>query len=262
MTTDLPLQGVQVVVTRSVEQSSELCQAIERLGGSPVRAPLITISPRLDNSVMTCIRALNTYAAVVFTSANAVQALVAAALQIGVVLSAVAPVCYTVGKATTIAAQAVGLHAVFPRDVMSSQDLAGFLVRQAKQGRTGHLMLPRGQRADAFLPVTLRAAGYEVSEVVCYETHAAVVDIGLWDALFRQSKPTVITFYSPSAIHALLVASGKDEWQFSSSVKIACIGQTTAHAARRSGLPVDLVAEEPTDAGILDALCKWYAMDC
>ena len=42
-----------------------------------------------------------------------------------------------------------------------------------------------------------------------------------------------------------------------SPLTIACLGAATANAARALGMQVDIIAEEYTITGLIDALVKW-----
>ena len=72
---DRPLFGKRVLVTRSRNQASALSRILADEGAEPVELPTIQISPIEDNPPLdSAIASLGTYAWVIFTSANGVEA--------------------------------------------------------------------------------------------------------------------------------------------------------------------------------------------
>lgn len=256
MTEECPLAGVRVVITRSVEQSVELQTAVEHLGGTAVVIPLITVTLRLELPFLALVRRLHTFDGLVITSSNVVKALSCAADITGVRLSERAPVCYTVGPTTTALAQQAGLRAVHPEGVATANELADYLARQAAPGKIGSLCLPHGQLADPRMSATLNNAGYHVEEAVCYDTTPAVVDVQQWESLLNGVVPTVVTLFSSSAAREFSNVVSSILGGRLDSMQVACIGQSTAQAARSCGIPVHFVAAQSSNEGILDAICK------
>ena len=58
-----------------------------------------------------------------------------------------------------------------------------------------------------------------------------------------------------------LIQSLGDDWQAARQAKIACIGPVTAETARNAGFEVDIIAEEQTIPGLVDAIEEAYAND-
>jgi uroporphyrinogen-III synthase len=106
------------------------------------------------------------------------------------------------------------------------------------------------------LPDGLRARGVQVDVVTAYET---VLGRGGDDlpAALRAGQVDAITFTSPSTVRNTLrrlqveAGLGPDAL---AGVRIVCIGPVTAEAARNAGLRVDLVPENYTVSGLVDAL--------
>src|SRR5262245_22080898 len=71
-----PLAGVRVVVTRAEHQSDGLADALAAAGADVERLPLLAVLPPEDPEALhAAARAIDGYAWVAFTSANAVRAL-------------------------------------------------------------------------------------------------------------------------------------------------------------------------------------------
>jgi uroporphyrinogen III methyltransferase / synthase len=83
--TDLPLQGIRIVVTRSKKQAAGLSSKFRELGAEVYEFPVISITPPdswapLDEAI----EKIKRYDWVLFASANAVDAFVARADEVGI----------------------------------------------------------------------------------------------------------------------------------------------------------------------------------
>jgi uroporphyrinogen-III synthase len=67
-----------------------------------------------------------------------------------------------------------------------------------------------------------------------------------------------VTFASSSTVRNLVSLLG-DEAEVLKSKAMACIGPVTAATAAELGLKVDIVAEESTIPGLVEAIVKRYA---
>lgn len=119
---------------------------------------------------------------------------------------------------------------------------------------TGRVLYPKAAGAPPTLGDGLRKKGWLVDEVIAYRTVPATRDDGITDELIEMAKHAdAITFTSPSAVYAYLELV---EDRKVPSV-VACIGNTTANAARDSGLAVDVVAKEQSAEGIVRGLIEF-----
>jgi uroporphyrinogen III methyltransferase/synthase len=75
--------------------------------------------------------------------------------------------------------------------------------------------------------------------------------------LFDDEKVDVITFTSPSTVLNFLRIIGPD-FRLPARVRIACIGPVTEAAARKAGLPVDILQERYTIPGLVDAIAAFF----
>jgi uroporphyrinogen-III synthase len=225
-----PLVGRKVVVTRSLEQSSELTRALKAAGAQVIAVPTIAIVEPLDGGaeLRACVARFKTYKWIVVTSANAARRLVELA-------PAKWPKIAVVGKRTASALPvAVDL-------VPARSDGAG-LVEAFPKG-TGRVLVPQGDRASSVVVDGLRAKGWTVDTVVAYRTVSITVTPKVAS---RVAAADAITFTSPSTLDAFV---GRPL----PSV-VVVIGQATAAAARKKGFAVSAVAARPTPAAIVSAL--------
>lgn len=255
MTSSCSLDDVYVIVTRAADRAHELVRGIQVRGGIPVSVPLIDVIPLFDTSVQVCVNQLSHYDGLVVTSANAIRSLQAAATREGVVLGELGLHCFAVGHSTARAVNELGWRATTPDGVTTAQGLGRFLASH-RDPSVQTLLLPRGQLADESLPDMLRQAGYTVTPLVCYETVPTVVDTQRWMRILDRREIVVVTLFSPSAAHTLMVACVQQFHQAAANVKIACVGQTTADAVIGYGLQVDFMATHPSTDGVLDAICQ------
>jgi uroporphyrinogen III methyltransferase/synthase len=255
--TSKPLEGLCVLVTRPATGAAALSQRLRALGAHSVLLPTIQFHPPEDFSALDrAVRALrqHQYDWVIFTSAHGVKffwdRLKArgddARLLKGAKLAAIGP-------ATARALEERGLHVDYvPRTYVAEEIARG--IRDVAHCR---ILLPRADIARKALAQLLRDQGAQVDEVAVYCTQPAQVDSGRIShiqALLKEGKIDVVTFTSSSTVRQFL------EWIEDASlledVTVACIGPITAATARELGLSVEIVAQEHTIDGLLQALLK------
>ncbi len=244
-----PLFGKRVLVTRARDRADEFASRLWERGAEPVVAPAIAIGPP-DNSApaRAAIARLETYAWVVFTSQNGVDACFDAlraeggdARRFGHAKVA------AIGSKTAARLMAHGVRADFvPADFVAERVAEGLLERT----ETGERILVYGaQEMRDVLARTLRDANRHVDAVAAYKT-THVVDPNL--ATLAESTD-VWTFTSASTV-ASFVENVPGAGDLAQTKIVACIGPVTANAAREAGISVDVVADEFTVDGLIVAL--------
>ena len=265
-----PLSGRRVVVTRPPGQAESMARRLRELGAEPVACPTIRIVPPQDSDPLhRAARTAGRYSWIVFTSVNGVDRFADAlehqgadpeeALAAGARVAAIGP---------STAERVVERFGVEP-DVVPDEYRAEALVlairRHAAAG-TGtdvaaedggqelageRILLPRAAEARAVLPERLEAAGAVVDEVAAYravppdEEELAPVREQL-----RGGEIDWLTFTASSTVRNFVSLLGADP----GGARVAAIGPITAGTARELGLTVDVVAEEYTVPGLLEAL--------
>jgi len=244
-----PLFGKRVLVTRPRDAADELATKFWEAGAEPVLAPTIEIvAPDDAQPARDAIAALATYAWVVFTSANGVDACFASigasggdARRFGGARIA------AIGPKTAERLAAHGIRPDFVPGQYVAEDVAAGLL--AKTGTTDRVLVFGAQEMRDTLAATLRARGRAVDVVAGYQTRA------VRDERIAEFAETcdVWTFASGSAVTSFLdnVPGAADLAQ---DKIVACIGPITAAAARDAGLTVDVVADTFTAEGLLAAL--------
>jgi uroporphyrinogen III methyltransferase/synthase len=244
---DQPLEGRRIVVTRPREQATELAERLERLGAVVSVVPLIEIGPTEDPRALdAALDDPGSYDWIVFTSANGVAA-VAERLWVSLEGLRVA----AVGPATAAAVRALGIEPAFVPGRFGADDIADGL--GPLDG--AQVLLPQADIADPGLAEELRARGATVNAVAAYRT----VEIEpAMSGILPLRVADAIVLASPSAARSLAALSASLEGVRDRPL-VACIGPTTARAARGAGLPVGLVADEASAEGIIDALASHFA---
>lgn len=264
-----PLLGLRVLNTRPAHEAAELTAQLTEAGAEVIPLPATCITPADDSGPLEA--ALDALASarpdapayhwILFTSVNAVAAFMERLLMssaagdkgprrdlrilAGTRLAAVGP-------ATAAALRRYGLVADLTPPRATGRDLAAAL----PAGTGQRVLLPRSDQALRDLPDALAARGAQVTEVTAYTVKPAAPNrAGL--AALETGAVDMAAFCSPSALHGLAEMLGRPLAEALHGVAIACLGPTTAAAARDLGLEVALVSDEPSVSGLLNALIAW-----
>lgn len=257
MTQGPPLAGRTVLVTRPLEQAGRLSAALAAYGAIPIEVPAIRIEPPASWAGLDAAIAQGGYDWVIFTSVNGVayfwQRLEAAGGgSAWFARTRVAAIGPETGKA-------LAARGVRP-DLVPEEYVTEALVACLADGRDLHgvrVLLPRADIARDALQRGLWAAGASVDCVVAYRTAPAEAPPDLL-ARLRAGEVDVATFTSSSTVRALVQMLGGD-LQLLAATVVACIGPVTARAAQSAGLRVDIVADQYTIPGLVDALVRYFA---
>ncbi|CAL8968045.1 hypothetical protein CELL_00155 [Cellulomonas sp. T2.31MG-18] len=252
-----PLAGLRVLVPRPASGSADAEAALRAVGAEPVVVPLVRTEavddPTVLDSALADLRA-GRYAWLAVTSAAAVGALVGRALETAEALGDVVgrTKVAAVGPATARALATVGVTADLVgtsgaralADVWPTPEVAG-----------ARVLFTRGDLAGPELVDGLRAGGWAVDDVVAYRTVPAGPAPDDVVAAWRDGSISAALLTSPSTVRALAARLGPAP----AGTLLACIGPTTADAARDAGLPVAVVAPERTMTALVGALADAVA---
>jgi uroporphyrinogen-III synthase len=239
------LRGRRVLVTR---RWPELMAGLAAEGAIASEVPLVEVrAPSDPGPLDEALRGLGRYQWLVFTSANAVEAVASRMAAIGVPLEAGIGLA-SVGPATTQAIDGAwpGTEvAIAPATDFRGAGLVTAFESQPLDGQ--RILLPVSDRAAATVERGLSERGARVDRVIAYRTVATRGE-GLGEHL--RAGVDVAVFASPSAVEAFAAAAG----EHGRRVPAAVIGPTTADAARAAGLEVLALAQPSTVEGVLAAL--------
>lgn len=255
-----PLSGQKILVTRRREQAAALADKIEQLGGEPVEFPVIRLADPEDFTPLDrSIEELESYHWVIFTSVNGVQAFFNRLRYHKKDVRALhkAKLC-AIGPETSKALEKYGLLVEYvPLEYRAERIAEGLRGRLSAGER---VLLPRAAGARAVLPGLLKETGAGVTEVAAYRTVPATNDGFLLKELLQREQIDMVTFTSSSTVSCFAaLADAAFLRTLPKELTIACIGPVTAATARALSLPVDIVAEEYTIAGLVRAMARKYA---
>ncbi len=251
-----PLFGERVLVTRSRTQSGDLVELLERSGAEPVEVPTIEIQPVVitsdDEEVLAHIAK---YDWVVFTSTNTVEQLFGRLDAMGLDArhfhgSRMA----AIGTATATALRERGINPDLVSRESVSQSLIDDLGDRGVMGQ--NILLPGAEVRPGRLRRGLEGLGAVVREATLYRTvMPSGVGGRLTDAL--DAGVDVVTFTSSSTVTNFVALLQGDVARLGNA-NVACIGPITAETARKTGLSVDIVAEDSTAGGLMNAIVAHY----
>lgn len=256
-----PLQGKTVVITRALDQSRELSDALESLGARVQALPMIGFAPPEDSAKLdAALEHLADFDWVLFTSQNAVRFFFQRGCRLetrGTLQSSSGgPRFAAIGAATAQAARNLDIRIKVVATTQTGEGLAAEL-KDAMSG--ARVLLPRSDRADERLPAALRGAGANVEEVVAYRTMMPEsFDSSVINAI-KEGSANVIVFASPSAVGNFVTVIGTGEAKLlAGKTQLAALGPTTAQAIRAAGLPVDIESDESSAIGMAGAIAEFY----
>jgi uroporphyrinogen III methyltransferase/synthase len=248
-----PLTGKRIVITRPRSASSELERRLCRAGATTIHCPIIKIIyPAANDALDEAVRGIDRYQWVVFSSVHGVVGFFKRLIALGLDARALG-VCKVaaVGPATEKKLLRQGIRPDLVPPAYTGDALARALF-ESSGASPGRMLFPRGDIALRTIPEALRRGGAVVDEVVVYSTVDATPSRATCN-LIREGVDAIV-FCSPSAVRrfeALGLNAG--------DATIACIGPTTASAAREMGLEVEVVPDEHTGDGLVAALERYFA---
>jgi uroporphyrinogen-III synthase len=248
--------GRTIVVTRRRQQAETFSRTLERVGAKVVALPTIeVVDPESWDEVDDSIRRLaeGGFDWVAFTSANSVERFFARLRGMPSDAFRETKVA-AVGIATKRSLEVGGVTVDLVPESYTAEHLAAALGDAG-----GSILLPRAADVPPDMVDGLSAKGWDVHEVAVYRTVPAsgedpaadVVRAGKYDAVTFTSASTVKGFVGMLGIPPELSAGAG-----SSDHLVVCIGPVTAKVCSDLGLRVDLVAEEHSSQGLIEALIQ------
>ncbi|SJZ66573.1 uroporphyrinogen-III C-methyltransferase [Selenihalanaerobacter shriftii] len=250
------LFGKRILVTRSRKQASRLSKKLYELGADPVECPAIKIVPPEDfKSLDKKLLKADEYDWVVFTSVNGVKGVINRLKELNKDVRAFgnAKIC-AIGSKTAEELEKSGLKVDYVPEKYVAESIVEGLDEDLSNQK---FLLPRANIARDALPAGLKEKGAKVDNVVAYKT---ITGEGNKEALklINEEEVDIITFTSSSTVRNFVKMLGdRDHEELLADVTIACIGPITADTAGDLGLDVDIIAEEYTIDGLVDALLKY-----
>jgi uroporphyrinogen III methyltransferase/synthase len=254
------LSGKRIVITRAMEQSKSLVEALRENSATPVLLPMVAFAPPADTSLLDeSLRNLQHFDWVFLTSQNALRAIEDRCTLIGLELAkAIEGVkIAAVGPATAEAAQHAGLEVAYVarkhQGVALAEELSAIVKGKA-------VLLPRSDRANHDLVEALVRFGAVVKEVVAYRTIRPTADENKKHLAEIERGADAIVFFSPSAVHHMRDLLGHARFVIlSNRVAFAAIGAVTEKALRETGVQRVVTSAEVQAVAVVDALTVYFS---
>jgi uroporphyrinogen III methyltransferase / synthase len=250
-----PLFAKRVVITRAPRQSVELIEKLIALGAAPESLPLVAFAAPEDYRPLdAALEELENFDLIIFTSENAVRAVVKRASTRGTLRNVAGrrSRAAAVGPTTAAAAERAGFFVDYQAQTHSGAALAHELGERLR-GQT--VFLPRSDRANPDLPTLLKEFGAEVTEAVAYRT---VVPVNLDQqkvAGILAGESDAILFFSPTAVEHFVGVVGEPALQkLQQQSALTAVGPITANALQQAGADNMIVAADTTADAVIAAL--------
>lgn len=253
------LRGRRVVVTRALEQSEELANALRQAGAEAVLLPMVKFAPPDDFTALDdALRCASDFDWALLTSQNAARAVQerCAMLDLPIAKIFAGTKIAAVGPASAEAARGVGLDVVYVASKYQGVALASELGARLKGKR---VFLPRSDRANSDLVEALVGQGATVKNVTAYKTELpSESEVAKIQTELKRGVDAVL-FFSPSAVNHLRAMMGQGEFMKLSEVcSFAAIGPVTEDALREAGAKGMLVAKNATVPALLSELARHF----
>ncbi len=248
-----PLAGVRVLVTRPEHQARPLMTMIREAGGQPLLLPALEIAPPSDPEAIRVLgQALERYDMAIFVSPNAVGgALKYLRRKLPPRLTLVA-----VGPGTARALVDAGHESVLvPDNEFNSEALL-----QMPQLRNVHgkrLVIFRGDSGRGLLREVLEARGAQVEYAEVYRREMPTSPTPEVRAILIQRRVDAVLVTSALALEHLVALCEDDMRPGLMRAQLVVSSERMIKMAESMGFRAPLVASEPGDQALLDALVSW-----
>ena len=246
--TGRPLAGRSVVVTRSRPQASQLVEHLRELGAEPVELPVIAVSDPPDGrrALAEASRRLlaGDYDWVVVTSTNSAHRLMA---ECAGDLPPETVKWAAIGPGTALALAAYGITV----DVLPEPSVAETLVEDFPGATSGpaRVLFPRAARVRPVVASGLAAKGWQVDDVVAYQTTAGDPSP---EACRAARQADAVAFTSSSTVERTVKLLGAE----GVPPVVVSIGPVTSRAATKAGLRVAAEADPLSIEGLVGAILR------
>lgn len=225
----LPLQGKKVLITRAKTQVNEFIQKIEEAGGVAISTPLLEMKINMSNEEMIkqTLFHLKEFDCIVFTSANGVIFFKEFLDKWNVPYSDLQHmIAASVGRKTS--KQMEKLHLTV--SVIPEEYVAEKLAEEMKEKLDRHskILVIRGNLSRPTLIEELTTHGFEVKDLVVYETVHNHTEASKLKSYIERNEIDFITFTSSSTVDSFMkVLYQKELLENLKKVTFICIGPIT-----------------------------------
>jgi len=246
---DLPLVGQTILVTRPVNQAGAFADKLRQRGAHVVIQPAIEIGPPDDWSpIDAAIRAIQQYDALVFCSQNGVDSFLGRFGTLDVDIRKLADCQIAVVGSKTAAALA-RFH--LQPDLIPKDFRAEALAEQmAPQIAGKRVLIVRASRGRDLLAGALRAAGGQIEQVAAYSHRDVTTADRAVLQMAAEGRIQWVTLTSSATAQSVAKLFG----EAMQNMKIASLSPVTSQTVRELGFTVDAEAEPYTIDALVEAI--------
>jgi len=255
-----PLAGMRIVVTRAHTQSLEFIRGLEELGGDVIEFPTIEIQPAENFAALDeALGKIERYDWLIFTSVNGVEPFLSRLRAADKTVVSLAKLNVgAIGPKTAKQLALAGMKVDLVPTRYQAEGILDLLDPEMMRGK--RVLIPRAAKARDVLPETLRNWGASVDVVEAYRTIAPTGDFSAVRLLLRQGKVDLISFTSSSTVSNFFqLFDGAKLSEILGNTVVACIGPITAKTVEELGGHADIVADEFTVGGLIQAIVIYYS---
>jgi len=255
-----PLAGMRIVVTRAHAQSLEFIRRLEELGGDVIEFPTIEIQPAENFAALDeALGKIERYDWLIFTSVNGVEPFLSRLRAADKTVVSLAKLNVgAIGPKTAKQLALAGMKVDLVPTRYQAEGILDLLDPEMMRGK--RVLIPRAVKARDVLPETLRNWGASVDVVEAYRTIAPTGDFSAVRLLLRQGKVDLISFTSSSTVSNFSqLFDGAKLSEILGNTVVACIGPITAKTVEELGGHADIVADEFTVGGLIQAIVIYYS---
>ncbi len=252
-----PLAGKRVLVTRAEEGGDRLSELLAAHGAEVIHIPLLRFDdPPSWEPLRAAIERLERFDRALFTSATAVDRFFARLPELGhsnglpdsIRVSAVGP-------KTAAALERAGCRDVQHAVTYRAEGLLDLLPESEVSGQ--EILFPRALEARELLVDELRRRGATICRVPVYRTVIADENRDALLAALQSRSVQVIAFTSASALrHFTQLAGAARSRQLLQGIRVACLGEVTAQAARELAIFPEIVPSRATLEELTTAIAQ------
>ncbi|WP_010174024.1 uroporphyrinogen-III synthase [Bacillus coahuilensis] len=168
MSSPSPLQDKQIIVTRGVEQSTSMIQAIECLGGTAHAVPLLAFSEStLEDEYLLMMEKITQFEWIFFTSHNSIHFFRRKLKKLGISLKDLHVNIAAVGEKTAKHLRELGVEVDFLPSRFTAEDMIQEFLLENPLAQ--HILIPKGNLASSILSNGLAKERISHQEWVIYK---------------------------------------------------------------------------------------------
>ncbi len=261
------LDGIKVLVTRPEQQAKALCEAIDNLGGTAIRFPVIEITQsRNQQAAITVLDNIHQYDIGIFISRNAVDwtmklladktstpkksnldKLTLIAIGVTTAERLAKKMSTWVSSTQVITNSGANSEALLELEVLSEKDIRG-----------KKIIIFRGEGGREHLATTLRERGAIVDYAEVYRRDCPEYGRDVIDKLWSSSSPDVVIVTSNNGLENLFSLLNEEQRNILLGKQLVVLGERMLDFSNSFGFTRSpILAEESSDEGILSSIVKW-----